>query len=250
LPVRRLGRTFYQAKTLELARALLGKRLVRQVRGRRLSGIIVETEAYIGEEDLACHAAAGRTARNEVMYGPPGHAYIYLIYGMHHCLNVVSERRGFPAAVLIRALEPEEGIPIMARRRRLGDRLAAELARRARAGSDLGAPDRDRLLRTAKEKPGAALRALTAGPGRLCQALAIDRRLSGESLAGQHLLLERATAPRAIIATPRIGIDYAGPWRDKPWRFLIADSPWVSTARSRAGPRPRAANASRRRGSP
>jgi DNA-3-methyladenine glycosylase len=110
----RLGREFYARDTLTVARELLGQRLVRVMEdGQRLAGIIVETEAYIGEEDQACHASHGRTPRNAVMYGPAGFAYIYFIYGMYYCLNVVTEQEGFPAAVLIRAIEPTEGIPRM-----------------------------------------------------------------------------------------------------------------------------------------
>ncbi len=231
MPSRRLDPDFFAQPTLALARALLGQRLVRRLDGRRLAGIIVETEAYIGEEDLACHAAAGRTQRTEVMYGPPGHAYVYLVYGMHHCLNVVSEPPGLPAAVLIRALEPREGIPVMADHRGLAAKLDAEIPGLMPA----------RLAR-ATEDPGPALRALLSGPGRLCQALAIDRTLSGASLSGRKLFLEAGTAPRAIEATTRIGVDYAGPWREKRWRFTAAGSPWVSgmpgrAARRRAGRR-------------
>jgi DNA-3-methyladenine glycosylase len=216
--------------TLEVARALLGQRLVRLVDGRRTAGIIVETEAYIGGEDLACHASAGRTPRNQVMFGPAGHAYVYLIYGMYHCLNIVTEKEGFPAAVLIRALAPVEGIDAMAARRALSERLEAEIGRRSTSeGGD--------IRRGAGPRPGPVHRSLLGGPGRLCQAMAIDRTLNGESLLAGRLFLERATArggipAEHIIATPRIGVDYAGPWRDKQWRFLLAGSPWVSTMRN------------------
>jgi DNA-3-methyladenine glycosylase len=245
-PVRRrpAGAALLARPTLELARRLLGMRLVRAVDGQRSAGIIVETEAYIGEEDLACHAAAGPTARNAVMYGPPGHAYVYFVYGMHHCLNVVTERRRYPAAILIRALEPEFGIEAMAERRRypaailiralepefgieamaarrrLSVPLAAELA-------ELGGLS-DRALAAARPHPGRVLRAVCAGPGRLCQALAIDRTLNGTSFRGEELYLEHGLTPGRILTTPRVGVDYAGPWRRKPWRFLIAGSPWVS----------------------
>jgi DNA-3-methyladenine glycosylase len=225
MPSRRLGHDFFAQPTLELARALLGQRLVRRFDGRRLTGIIVETEAYIGEEDLACHAAAGRTPRTAVMYGPPGQAYVYFVYGMHHCLNVVSEPPGYPAAVLIRALAPGEGIALMAQHRGLAAKLAAETSGLAPA----------RLARAVLE-PGPVLRTLLAGPGRLCRALAIDRTLSGASLAGRELFLEAGTAPGAIETTRRIGVDYAGPWREKRWRFVAARSPWVSRGRGRAAP--------------
>lgn len=224
MPAPRLDRDFFAQPTLELARALIGQKLVRRLDGRRLAGIIVETEAYLGEEDLACHAAAGRTARTEVMYGPPGHAYVYFVYGMHHCLNVVSEPPGYPAAVLIRALEPSEGVLAMAENRGLAARLGAEIERAGAAGRrDQAALD-----------PGPVLRALLAGPGRVCQALAIDRTMSGASLSGREIFLEAGAAPRGIHATRRIGVDYAGPWRQKPWRFLVAGSPWASGARRRS----------------
>ena len=217
---RRPAASLFDHPTLELAKRLLGMRLVRAAGGRRSAGLIVETEAYIGEEDRACHAAAGRTARNAVMYGPPGHAYVYFVYGMHHCLNLVTEPEHFPAAVLIRAIEPVEGLRVMAERRGLLDRLAAELGQLS-----------DARLATARLRPGRGLRSLCSGPGRLCQALAIDRTLNVESFRGGVLFLEQApTSVGRIRATPRVGIDYAGAWRHRRWRFLLTDSPWASRA--------------------
>ena len=192
----RLGRDFYRRSTLTVARELLGQRLVRVVDGQRLSGIIVEVEAYIGEDDAACHAACGRTQRNEVMYGPPGHAYVYFIYGMHHCLNVVTEEEGFPAAVLIRALEPLEGLEIM---------------RRHRAGK----PDRE----------------LTNGPAKLCQAMAIDRGFNGVDLCtGEALFIEkgRMVGQEEIRTSPRIGIKADEVARNVPWRFYLQGNEFVS----------------------
>jgi DNA-3-methyladenine glycosylase len=157
--------------------------------GERLSGLIMETEAYIGEEDRACHASRGRTPRTEVMYGLPGHAYIYFIYGMYHCLNVVTDRVGFPAAVLIRAIQPQEGIEYMCRNR--------------------GFPPE---------------RQLTNGPGKLAQALALDRSLNGLDLCQSDLLfIEEATRvdPGEIEVTPRIGIRADEIAKRRPWRFLL-----------------------------
>jgi len=163
------------------------------------SGIIVEVEAYCGPRDLACHAAGGRrTARNEVMYGPPGHAYVYFTYGMHHCLNVVTRGVGIPEAVLIRAAAPVEGAAAMRDRRRLAE----------------PAPD-SRLAR---------------GPGNLCRAFGIDRRLNGADLMGAMLTIypaKRFTA-REIRRTVRIGIDYAGSYATKLWRLCVRDEPAVS----------------------
>jgi DNA-3-methyladenine glycosylase len=194
----RLKAGFYSYSTLELARRLLGKRLVRRLDGVRLSGRIVEVEAYIREDDLACHARFGRTARNAVMYGPPGHAYVYFTYGMHWMLNVVAEREGFPAAVLIRALEPLEGIETMQRNRGL-------------------------------EK----IQDLCRGPARLTQALGIDRALNGANLCASDsgLWIEDALpVDEASIATgPRIGLNNTPePWLSTPWRFYVAGSPFVS----------------------
>jgi DNA-3-methyladenine glycosylase len=192
----KLPRSFYARPTLDVARDLLGMHLVRVLDGRRLAGRIVEVEAYMGPEDLAAHSARGRTARNEVMFGPPGYAYVYLIYGIWNCLNLVTRASGIPHAVLLRALEPLEG------------------------GADR-----------------------TWGPGLLCRAMHIDRTLNGADLQGGELWLERPAGggvPRErIVATTRIGVDYAGDWAQRPWRFFEAGSPWVSTAsgaaRRRAG---------------
>lgn len=186
----RVQRSFFARPTLLVARELLGQRLVRLERGRRLSGLIVETEAYIGEADLGCHARAGRTARTEVMYGPPGCAYVYFTYGRHWMLNVVTEAEGFPAAVLIRALSPVEGLATMRRRRR---------------------------------RP---LPELTDGPAKLCQALGIDRRFNGHDLCapGALLFLERGPGRgRAQIAAgPRVGLNSVPePWKSAPWNFRL-----------------------------
>ena len=192
----RLGRGFYQQPTLQMARDLLGKQLVRILNGQRLSGIIVEAEAYIGEADRACHASRGRTPRTEVMYGPPGHAYVYFIYGMHHCFNVVTEEEGFPAAVLIRALEPLEGLEWMRRHR-----------------------------------PGRPDDQLTNGPGKLCAALAIDRTLNGVDLCTSRVFFieeGRTVADEGIATSPRIGIRSDEVARSRPWRFYIKGNRCVS----------------------
>ena len=192
----RLRQDFYQRDTLTVARELLGKRLVRLVDEHRLSGLIVEVEAYIGEDDAACHAACGRTPRNEVMYGPPGHAYVYFVYGMHYCLNTVTEEEGFPTAVLIRAVEPLEGLKIMGRHR-----------------------------------PGKPDRALTNGPAKLCQAMAIDRSFNGVNLCTNEILFieeSRIVAQEEIGASPRIGIKADELARSVPWRFYLKSNDFVS----------------------
>ena len=198
---KKLGRSFYAREdTLLVAQELIGMHLVRDDGGTRRVGRIVETEAYMGPEDLAAHSARGRTQRTEVMFGPPGHAYVYFIYGFWYCVNIVTARKGVPHAVLLRALEPIEGV-------------------------------------TDK----------TWGPGLLCRAMNIDRGLNGEDLLGDSLWLEqpRNPIPAARIArATRIGVDYAGSWAKRPWRFFDRDSPYVSTAsgklrRGRSGPHSR-----------
>jgi DNA-3-methyladenine glycosylase len=180
---------FFQRDTLTVARDLLGQILVRSLGGQRLTGQIMEVEAYIGEDDRASHAASGPSQRNQFMYGRPGLAYVYLIYGMHHCLNVVTETAGYPAAILIRALQPLEGIAIMTQRR--GGRSRSQL---------------------------------TDGPGKLCQALAIDRHLDGHDLtAGSELWLEEGerTPTTHVVATPRINVRGDEQARTAPWRFVL-----------------------------
>ncbi|MGD1991650.1 MAG: DNA-3-methyladenine glycosylase [Anaerolineae bacterium] len=195
--MRRLSRDFFARDTLTVARELLGQRLVRIVEGERLCGRIVESEAYVGEADEACHASCGRTARNAVMYGPPGHAYVYLIYGIHHCLNTVTVREGYPAAVLIRALEPVEGL------------------------------DRMRMLRGGRPD-----RELTNGPGKLCQALAIDLDLNGADLCASNADLFLEYGDRvdegAVRTGPRVGIRGDEAAMAAPWRFYLANNSHVS----------------------
>ena len=194
----RLTRSFYARPTRQLAQALLGCRLVRRWHGQRLSGLIVEAEAYIGETDLACHARVGRTARNAVMYGQPGFAYVYFTYGMHWMLNVVSEEEHFPAAVLIRALEPQEGI--------------------------------DRML---QHRPVSRPIELCRGPAKLTQALRIDQALNGVDLCNRRsdLWIETGVPvpTRSVERGPRVGLfTTPEPWKSKPWRYWVKDSPFVS----------------------
>lgn len=182
----RLPRAFYARPALKVAPDLLGLWLVHERPEGRQAGRIVEVEAYVGIDDLASHASRGRTARTGVMFGPPGHVYVYLIYGMHHCFNVVTDPEGVAGAILVRALEPGEGVE--------------------------GRVD---------------------GPGRLCRTLAIDRDHTGldlttESVGG--LWIERRPGPPIgeIATSPRIGVDYAGPWASRPWRFYLPASHHLS----------------------
>lgn len=202
---KRVPRDAYLSSTVEVARRLLGCRLVRYVDGRRLAGTIVETEAYLGREDLGCHASRNRSERVEAMYGPPGHAYIYFIYGVHHCLNAVTQPVGEPQAVLIRALQPTEGI---------------EVQRANRCNPRTGALPADL--------------AIANGPGKLCQALGIDLSLYGTDLvAGDDLWVEEGSemSPKAIAIGPRVGIGYAREWAAKPLRFWIGGDRYVSRPR-------------------
>ena len=196
----KLPREFYtRPNVLPVARDLLGKLLVVPDRnGKRVSGRIVEVEAYRGPQDRAAHSYGGRrTKRTEPMYGIGGTAYVFFVYGMYYQFNVVTNVTDVPHAVLIRAVEPAEGIDIMRKRRG-------------------GQPDHS----------------LTNGPGKLCIALDIDRRLDGADLLGNRVWLEESERlPRsAVMSGPRIGIDYAAEWKDKPWRFWIRDNPFVSRA--------------------
>lgn len=174
-----LPQSYFNRPTLTVARSLLGKYLVRAIEGRELAGKIVEVEAYVGAQDKACHASRGRTPRTDVMFGQAGVAYVYLIYGMYHCLNVVTEREEFPAAVLIRAVEID------------GD--------------------------------------IVDGPGRLCRALQVDRSFNRLDLTiGQDLWFEdrRDRLPSGSVESrARIGVNYAGEWAKKPWRFRLRTVP-------------------------
>ncbi len=179
----RLERGFYDRDPIVVARELLGKRLVHASDGIEQVGRIVEVEAYLGPHDLAAHSARGRTRRTEVMFGPPGHAYVYLIYGMYSCMNVVTQPEGVASAVLLRAVEPVKNI---------------------------------------QER--------TQGPGLLCKAMRIDRRLNGHDLlSDDFFIVDPVRAERFnIVKRPRIGVDYAGRWARRLLRFYIQDNPFVS----------------------
>ena len=181
--MQKLPRSFYDRDTAQVARELLGKWLVHRTDGVRRIGKIVETEAYLGEHDLAAHSARGRTARTEIMFGPPGHAYVYFIYGMYFCLNVVTQPAGHGSAVLLRALEPVANLP-----------------------------------------------GRTCGPGLLCRAMGIDKRLNGHDLLSDDLFIaEPETAERiAIVKGPRIGVAYARHWARRHLRFYIKGNAFVS----------------------
>ncbi len=188
----RLTRDFFSIPTLELTRRILGARLVHEQDGRRLAGIIVEAEAYVGQADLGCHASAGMTQRNRVMFSAPGHAYVYFTYGMHWLLNVVAEPQGTPAAVLIRAIRPSEGLDVIASRR--------------------------------NGKPPASW---TDGPAKLCQALGIDGKYNGLDLCApaSPLFLEAAQTftDDAVHTSARIGLNRVPePWKSIPWRFYVS----------------------------
>jgi len=192
---KKLERDFFTQPTLQVARKLLGKYLVLKQNGTMLSGKIVETEAYIGKNDPASHAFGRITPRNQIMYGPPGFAYIYFIYGNYFCLNFVTEEKGFPAAVLIRALEPSDGIEKMS-----------------------------------KNRNSVAPENLTNGPGKLCQAFGIDKNLNGCDITSNSLFVEdRNETVDQIESSNRIGVREGN---DKKWRFYIAKNSYVSKIRS------------------
>ena len=183
LNISKLQRSFYDRPPITVARELLGQHLVRVSGGVARIGRIVEVEAYLGPHDRAAHSARGLTPRTRVMYGPPGHAYVYLIYGMYHCMNVVTEGEGRASAVLLRALEPVANID-----------------------------------------------GRTSGPGLLCRAMHIDRRLNGHDLTSDEFYIAAAPVaePFKIVKKPRIGVDYAGPWAKKLLRFYLEGNRFVS----------------------
>jgi DNA-3-methyladenine glycosylase len=195
-----LSSGFYNRPVLNVARDLLGMRLVRILENTRTAGIIIETESYDGENDLACHAHVGKTRRNEVMFGPPGHAYIYFTYGMHWLLNCVTGQEGYPAAVLIRSIFPTENVEAIARRRL-----------------------------PAKEKDWCN------GPAKLTRAFSIDKQLNGVNLCSKQspifIELAETVSENQVRISPRVGISSVPePWRSKPWRFqAVMPADWYET---------------------
>ena len=195
-----MSRSFYRRDAVSVARALLGQRLVTCIGGRRTSGVIVETEAYLGTADKAAHTYGNRrTARNETMWGDGGHLYVYFVYGMHHCANVVAGAADDPVAVLLRALEPEAGLDVMFERRAAATRPAD----------------------------------LCSGPAKLCQALGITRTLDGSDLVendavGIERLRRRTMNATQIVSGPRIGVSYAQEWQHEPLRFWVRGNAYVS----------------------
>ncbi len=196
-----LLRTFYEIDTITVAKSLLGKTLVHETCEGTTAGKIVETEAYRGPEDKAAHSFGGRkTARSEVMFGPKGHAYVYFIYGMYYCFNITSGSiLGKPEGVLIRALEPVNGEDIMAKRRGIAREKTVNLSN---------------------------------GPGRLCMAMGISREQNKMDLTIRPFYIQDASSisSKLIVGATRIGVDYAGEWKNKPWRFYIRGNRFVSAA--------------------
>lgn len=176
-------REFYDRDTVDVAHALLGTYLVHVCEGIARIGRIVEVEAYVGPHDLAAHSARGLTARTQVMFGPPGHAYVYLIYGMYHCMNVVTQAEGHASAVLLRAVEPVENIT-----------------------------------------------GRTQGPGLMCRAMGIDKRLNGHDLTSENFYIAADANPSrfTLVKRPRIGVDYAGQWARRLLRFYVKGNAYVS----------------------
>lgn len=195
--MRKIKKDFYNRETLKVAQEILGKFLVRKIGKKIIAGKIVETEAYVGLSDLASHASRGKTARTAPMFGPPGHAYVYLVYGLNYCFNIVTEKENYPAAILIRAIEPAEGADLMKRYRKT-----------------------QKLIFN-----------LTNGPGKLCQAFKINKTLNSLDLTKNILWIEDRDVKiksSEIVAAKRIGVDYAGKYKNKPWRFYLRGNPFVS----------------------
>ena len=201
--LQKLSRSFYGRDSVTVARELLGKVLVHKTGGQELRAIIVETEAYGGIPDKAAHSYGGKkTPRTKIMFGDPGFSYVYLIYGIYNCFNIVVAKEGDPQAVLIRALEPLEGLETMA----------------------INRYNKDYKKLSQKQIYG-----LTNGPGKLCMAMNIDKSLNGEDLSQDTLYLEAGKEEeQKIVRAKRIGIDYAQEAKDYPWRFYLKDNPFVS----------------------
>ena len=201
-----LKKSFFEQKTISVAQNLLGKFLVRRIGKNTLAGMIVETEAYVGPHDLASHASKGKTERTKLMFEPAGTRYVYMIYGMYHCLNIVTEAKDYPAAVLIRALELTEKVP----------------------SSQLTVPGKKKLRTNPRviAKPA-------NGPGKLCRFLKIDKKINGTSAVSKNAKLyledrEIRIPKNKIVKAKRVGVDYAGKWKNKPLRFYIEGNKFVS----------------------
>lgn len=212
----RLPRKFYERSTLKVAPEVLGHLLIRKAKGKRqkIISVITEVEAYVGEGDPACHAARGRTERNKVMYGEAGHAYVYFIYGMYYCFNIVTEGIGFPAAVLVRGVAP---IKAKGKRQKSSSHSESRVGEGRRIPWITGAGNRRELLFAADRKLN--------GPGKLCRELGIDKRLNGADLArGRELWIEKNPRRREFLKqyhikkAPRVGIKKG---RDKLWRWIL-----------------------------
>ncbi|QGU94942.1 DNA-3-methyladenine glycosylase [Clostridium bovifaecis] len=200
--MKKLGKEFYKRNTLEVARELLGKYLIHEHEGNKLIGKIVEVEAYMGVEDKAAHSYGGRrTERTAVMYKEGGYAYVFQIYGMYYCVNVVTSEKEIPQAVLIRALEPVEGLDAMSE---------------------------NRYNKEYEELTNYQKKNLTNGPGKLCIAMNIDKELNGEDLCKEKLYILDNKEKFDIITSKRINIDYAEEAKDYPWRFYIKDNKYIS----------------------
>ncbi|MBI4812650.1 DNA-3-methyladenine glycosylase [Candidatus Falkowbacteria bacterium] len=202
-----LNKNFYNRNTLIVARELLGKFIVRKIGKKKLVGKIVEVEAYHGPKDLASHASRGKTARNKVMFGCAGHAYVYMIYGMYYCFNIVTGDHGYPAAVLIRAVEwiPDQ----------VGDDKKRKPPPPPPAVGGIKGGEKN----------------LTNGPGKFCRAFKIDKKLNGVDITKRKILWveDRGELKKAVVvADKRIGVDYAGKYKDKRWRFYIKSNECVS----------------------
>jgi len=199
-----LDQDFYNRSTIKVARELLGQYLVRKTSEGVMVGKIIETEAYCGPKDKASHASKGITPRTEVMFGPPGMSYIYLIYGMYNCLNIITEKEGYPAAVLIRGIEPVRGVEMMMKNRSINSPLPVpsdDGNRRARGGKNL-----------------------TNGPGKLCQALCLTKEQNNFDVTNKKHNLWIESSDEKILKIKkgsRVGIDYAQEYKDKPWRFWV-----------------------------
>lgn len=202
-----LDREFYNRDSISVAKDLLGKVIVHEINGYKLTAKIVEVEAYMGVEDKAAHSYGGRrTKRVEVMYGAPGFSYVYLIYGMYHCFNIVTNVEGTPQAVLIRAVEPIEGLEAMAQ---------------------------NRYMKSYNTLTKSQIRGLTSGPGKLCNALSIDKSHNGVDLCGGNLYVEERDNDKPdIVLAKRVGVDYAEEAKDYLWRFYIKDNKYVSVTPS------------------